>query len=81
MPKKKMPRPTFEDGAAVRAYRKKKRMNQTDFCARVQATQSRGSRFESGRSIPNSVKVLLTLAYGTDATAQRVLEALRSSEQ
>ena len=47
------------------AMRKKLGLNQTDFWARVQVSQSAGSRYEAGRSaIPAPVGAMLELAYG-----------------
>lgn len=44
----------------------------------LQTTQSGGSRYESGRSIPDPVQVLLNLAFATDAKAAALFEELRT---
>ena len=46
-----------------RAIRDKLNLNQTEFWAAIGITQSGGSRYESGRSIPRSVRELLRLVY------------------
>lgn len=46
-----------------RELRRKKDMNQSIFWSRVGITQSGGSRYESGRNVPQPTKLLLTLAY------------------
>ena len=38
-------------------------LNQTEFWARVEVTQSGGSRYESGRAMPRPVRRLLGLVY------------------
>lgn len=63
--------------AEIIGYRNKKNMNQTTFWNRVGTTQSGGSRYESGRKIPTSTKILLTIAYGTTKQAEAVIKALR----
>lgn len=59
--------------------RNRRGLNQTDFWRRVGVGQSAGSRYESGRSIPRPVQMLLRIAYGTKAQAAKQLEALRPS--
>ena len=47
------------------AMRKKLGLNQTDFWARVQVSQSAGSRYEAGRAaVPAPVAAMLELVYG-----------------
>ncbi|HAP40046.1 MAG TPA: transcriptional regulator [Nitrospira sp.] len=65
--------------AEIIAYRSKKNMNQTTFWSRVGTTQSGGSRYESGRTIPTPTKILLTIAYGTTKQAEAVVKALRDT--
>ncbi len=48
----------------ARIWRKQQRMNQTEFWKRVGVAQSAGSRYESGYPPPESVSLLLELAYG-----------------
>lgn len=64
-------------GHDVRALRKSLGLNQTAFWRRVHVTQSGGSRYEAGRDIPQSMQVLLTLAYGSDQDAMTALNHLR----
>ena len=66
-------------GEAALAMRKKLNVNQSEFWSRVGIGQSAGSRYESGRSIPRPVQMLLRIAYGTKAQAAKQLEALRPS--
>lgn len=47
----------------LRAYRRDKMENQTQFWARFGVTQSRGSRFEMGMEIPPPVCILLNLYF------------------
>lgn len=56
--------------------RKKLNMNQRDFWSRVKVTQSGGSRYETGRPVPEPVQVLLALAYGTDKERDRAFKSL-----
>lgn len=64
-------------GAEVRKLREKLGMNQTQFWSRVQVQQSAASRYETGRSIPEPVQMLLVMAYGTDKQAAAALAGLR----
>ena len=64
-------------GEAALAMRKKLNVNQSEFWSRVGLGQSAGSRYESGRSIPRPVQMLLRIAYGTKAQAAKQVEALR----
>lgn len=64
-------------GAEVRKLRERLGMNQTDFWSRVSVQQSAASRYETGRSIPEPVQVLLIIAYGTDKQATALFAALR----
>ena len=47
----------------VRDIRKKLGMNQTEFWEAVGVTQSVGSRYESGRAIPNAVRELVRIVH------------------
>jgi predicted transcriptional regulator len=49
-----------------RAIRERLGLNQTDFWAKVGITQSGGSRYESGRSLPRAVRELVRLVYIRD---------------
>lgn len=54
-------------------------MNQAQYWGKIKISQSGGSRYEKGeREIPETVALLLRLAYGTDAQARRLLAELRS---
>jgi predicted transcriptional regulator len=46
-----------------RKLRSKMNLNQSEFWNRVGATQSAGSRYETGRTVPKSVAVLAHQAY------------------
>jgi DNA-binding transcriptional regulator YiaG len=63
----------------VRSLRDRSKLRQQDFWEKVGVSQSGGSRYESGRTIPQPVMMLLTLAHGTEAQAQKMLEWLRSN--
>lgn len=65
-------------GAEVRELRRSLKINQSEFWAPFQTTQSGGSRYEFGRSIPDPVQVLLNLAFATDAKAAALFEELRT---
>lgn len=47
----------------VREIRNKLGMNQSEFWSKLGVTQSGGSRYESGRSIPRPVQALLRLVH------------------
>lgn len=64
-------------GEEVAALRRKLMLNQAQFWATFQTTQSGGSRYESGRDIPDPVQVLLNIAFGTDAKATAIFNELR----
>lgn len=59
------------------AVRHKLGLNQTEFWSPVGITQSAGSRYESGRSIPRPVQILLTIRYGTEKQAEKAIGELR----
>lgn len=46
-----------------REIRKRLRMNQSEFWSKIGVTQSGGSRYESGRSLPRPVRELVRLVY------------------
>jgi len=68
----------FYTGTEVRELRRKLQLNQSEFWAPFQTTQSGGSRYESGREIPAPVQVLLNLAFGTDAKSGAIFSELRA---
>ena len=61
----------------IKAFRESLGLNQSEFWSRVLVTQSGGSRYESGRSIPRSVKSLLIFAYGKQTEIDKELKRLR----
>ena len=67
----------MKNGTEARKLREKLGQNQTQFWSRVTVQQSAASRYETGRSIPESVQMLLLMAYGTDKQAAAALAALR----
>ena len=64
------------NAAPVRHLRKRLELNQQEFWSRLGVTQSGGSRYESGRRVPQPVKILLELAYGNKPL--KVLKRLRA---
>lgn len=62
----------------VRELRRKLQLNQSEFWTPFQTTQSGGSRYESGREIPDPVQVLLNIAFNTDAKAAAIFDELRA---
>ena len=50
----------------IRKLRKRLHLNQADFWSRIGVTQSGGSRYESGRSLPKPVRELIRLVYIQD---------------
>lgn len=54
---------SFEKIENIRAIRKKLGLNQIDFWSSIGVTQSGGSRYESGRSMPKPVRELLRLVH------------------
>lgn len=60
----------------IRKIRKQHGMRQDDFWRRVGVTQSGGSRYETGRSMPKPVQMLVAIAYGTDRQRQAALRRL-----
>lgn len=75
---RKPPALRFKSGDEVRELRKKLGMNQSEFWSRLSVTQSGGSRYESGRTIPSPVRLLLHLTYGTDKQAGDLVAWLRN---
>ena len=65
-------------GGEVRELRRTLNLNQSEFWAPFQTMQSAGSRYESGRDIPDPVQVLLNIAFGTDAKATAIFNELRA---
>ena len=65
------------DFADIATTRKKANLNQSDFWKRYGVTQSGGSRYESGRSIPKPLGILLWLHQSGKVTDQDLAEALK----
>lgn len=65
-------------GTEARELRQKLSLNQAEFWAPFQTTQSGGSRYESGREIPDPVQVLLNLAFAPEAKATAIFDELRA---
>jgi transcriptional regulator with XRE-family HTH domain len=51
----------------VRALRRRAKLNQAAFWARVGVTQPGGSRYEQSGHVPKPVRILLALAYPKSA--------------
>lgn len=77
---RKQPSLRFKSGEDAREMRKKLGMNQAEFWSKLSVTQSGGSRYESGRSIPGPVRLLLHMTYGTEKQATDLLSWLRDKE-
>ena len=71
----------FEKIPNPREIRRKLGLNQQEFWSKIGVTQSGGSRYESGRNIPNATKMLLTIAYGTQKQAEAIVNMLRKSTE
>lgn len=56
----------------VRDIRRKLGLNQQTFWARIGVTQSGGSRYESGRNMPSSVRELVRLVYIENVDIQKI---------
>ena len=56
----------------VREIRRKLGLNQQEFWARLGVTQSGGSRYESGRSMPRPVRQLVRLVYVENIDIQKL---------
>ena len=64
----------------IRQLRKALNLNQAEFWHPVGVTQSGGSRYESGRDIPNAVKTVLRITYGTEQEATELFNKLRNKK-
>lgn len=74
----KRPKLIIRTGDQARTRRKELGLNQAEFWGRVGTTQSGGSRYESGRDIPDAVLMLLQIAYGPERHAALLQEWLRA---
>ncbi len=61
----------------IAVTRQKSNLNQTEFWKRYGVTQSGGSRYESGRSIPKPLGILLWLHQSGKVTDQDLADALK----
>ena len=75
------PRYFIESGKEAKLLRSKLGINQSEFWSRISVTQSGGSRYESGRSLPRPVRLLLHLAYAPEKQAMAILKKLRQTEK
>lgn len=71
----------IESGKEAKLLRSKLGLNQFEFWSRISVTQSGGSRYESGRSLPRPVRIMLHLAYAPEKQAMAILKFLRLSER
>jgi transcriptional regulator with XRE-family HTH domain len=77
----KAPNLFLKSGKEAAVLRKKLGLNQSDFWSKIAVTQSGGSRYESGRSLPRSAQFLLHLAYAPEAQGLALLNYLRSVKE
>lgn len=68
---------SLESGGALKKLRNRMLLNQTDFWSLVRVSQSCGSRYEQGRPIPPSAKLLLQLVLSPDQQAASLMQTLR----
>ena len=62
----------------IRKVRQSAGLNQSMFWGRIGVTQSGGSRYETGRSMPKPVKILFDMAYTMNkGDAKKTLGAIR----
>lgn len=73
----KAPKLFLTTGEAALKLRKKLELNQSEFWNRIKVTQSGGSRYESGRNLPQPVRLLLHLAYSPELQALAMFKHLR----
>lgn len=64
-------------GEQAKRLRIARRQNQGSFWEIVHVGQSGGSRYESGRDIPEPTQALMTIAWGTDLQSQETIGRLR----
>jgi hypothetical protein len=68
------------NGATARSHRRDLRLNQQQYWSKLGVTQSGGSRYESGREIPEPVLLLLHIAYAPEKSAQNLVNLLRGKK-
>lgn len=61
----------------LKAIRKKLGITQGDFWKRFGVTQSGGSRYESGRDMPDPVQILLNIALARPTASAKIVDRLR----
>jgi len=77
----KAPKLFIKSGKEAIVLRQKLGLNQSNFWSKIAVTQSGGSRYESGRSIPRPAQILLHLAYAPEAEALVMLNYLRAEKE
>ncbi|BAO28303.1 helix-turn-helix domain-containing protein [Sulfuritalea hydrogenivorans] len=65
------------DFSDIATTRKKANLSQVDFWARYGVTQSTSSRYETGRTIPKPLAILLWLHQSGKVTDKDLAEALK----
>lgn len=63
----------------IRKIRLSTGRNQQQFWSAVGITQSGGSRYESGRTPPKPVQMLLTIAYAPEKQAAKLATEMRAA--
>lgn len=64
-------------GADALALRREKKLNQAQFWGPIGVTQSGGSRYENGRSLPKPIRLLLAIAHGSEADSKKAVALIR----
>lgn len=77
----KKPQLKFTTALQLIELRKRRGLSQSEFWAKISVTQSGGSRYESGRTMPKPVQAMVELAYGTDKQAADLLAWLRQPSE
>lgn len=67
----------LESGETLKDLRKRMRLNQRDFWGMFNIGQAGGSRYEQGRSMPPSLKLLMQLVLSPDAQTDVLMRTLR----
>ena len=70
----------MKTGSEAKKARLTKNLNQGQFWGAIGVTQSGGSRYESGRTIPAPVQKLLLIAYGKANVSQKIVSTLRGEK-
>lgn len=79
--RRKHPKLVFKTGEQARTLRRQLGMTQNDFWSQISVTQSGGSRYEAGRSMPISVQYLLQIAHGPQKEAGELIAWLQRPQQ